>query len=188
MRAASIVILGGALAALLWLAAPGTLFGLAKAAQEIRQAPAAIAGIALVVLIAGPAALPRAGAGMLLGAAGGVALRAASGTLGADGWIPGEAVSRAESLIEAGWLLVFALFPEGRTELMMKAMWIGAGVSALLGMLAVMTGVAAIIAMQMTPGKSGMGRAIFGILAGLVGGLGHIMALIWFVREFIGIR
>ena len=52
----------------------------------------------------GPRGLPRAAGWVLFGGAGAVGLRGALGTLGASGWIPGEAVSQSMHAIEAAWL------------------------------------------------------------------------------------
>jgi hypothetical protein len=98
---------GVAVAALLAIGIYGTLFGVAVAGREVQGAPAALAGIALVVLAGGPGRLPAAAGWVMLGAAGAVALRAALGTLGADGWMPGEDMSGPDILAEVAWLLAF---------------------------------------------------------------------------------
>jgi hypothetical protein len=99
---------GAAVAALLAIGIYGTLLGVVVAGREVQGAPAALAGIALLVLAGGPRRLPAAAGWAMLGAAGAVALRAALGTLGANGWMPGEDMSSLDILAEASWLLAFA--------------------------------------------------------------------------------
>lgn len=97
-----------AVATLLAVGIYGTLFGFVAAAREVQGAPAALAGIALMVLAGGPGRLPAAAGWAMVGAAGAVALRAALGTLGTDGWMPAEDPSPQESLADAAWLAAFA--------------------------------------------------------------------------------
>ncbi|WP_137127404.1 hypothetical protein [Roseomonas sp. HF4] len=100
---------GAAVAALLAIGIDGTVFGVAVAGREVQGAPAALAGIALMVLAGDPRQLPAAAGWVMLGAAGAVALRAVLGTLGADGWMPGESMSGPAILAEAAWLLAFGI-------------------------------------------------------------------------------
>ncbi len=97
-----------ALAALLLFGVYGTMFGAMLGAGEVRNVPAMLGLVALIVLRDGPRALPRAAGWAVLGAAGAVVLRAGTGLLGESGWIPGEDTSRTERVLEAAWCLAVA--------------------------------------------------------------------------------
>jgi hypothetical protein len=97
-----------ALVALLLFGVFGAMFGAMLGAGAVRGAPALLGLLALAVLVQGPRALPAAAAWAVLGAVAAVALRAGTGWLGTDGWLPSEDHSRAERLLEAAWCLVVA--------------------------------------------------------------------------------
>ena len=109
MRAALWSVGLAALLGLLVLGIYGTLFGGLLAAREVQRLPAALVAVALMVLSRGAAALPGAAGWALLGAAGAVVLRQATGSLGENGWIPGEDITTPEILAEAGWLTLLAV-------------------------------------------------------------------------------
>lgn len=98
-----------ALAALLLFGVFGTMFGAMLGAGEVRNVPAMLGIVAIMVLRDGPRALPAATGWAVLGAAGAVALRLGTGLLGENGWIPGEDTSRAERVLEAAWCLAVAV-------------------------------------------------------------------------------
>jgi hypothetical protein len=93
---------------LVWLAPDAALYGGAMAAREVQRGPAVLGGIALAVLLGGPRDVARIAGWACAGAAAAVLIRAAGGVLGETGWIPGEAVSRPERLLEVAWWLAIA--------------------------------------------------------------------------------
>lgn len=108
-QTAALALAAATLAMLLVVGFYGTLFGSVVAAREMQRVPAALAGVALLVLVAGPARLPAAAGWAILGAALAVLGRAAFGRLGTEGWMPSEDMARPEMLAEAGWLIAFAV-------------------------------------------------------------------------------
>jgi hypothetical protein len=102
-----------ALGALLVWGGEGTLYGALLAAGEVRRAPAAVAAIALLVLLRGARGLPAAAGWAVLGTAAAVAGRVVLGIAGAHGWMPGEATSSGEAMIEAAWLVTVAVLAWG---------------------------------------------------------------------------
>lgn len=108
MRGALAAIGLAALAALLLFGVFGAMFGAMLGAGAVRGVPAVLGLVALLVLYRGPRALPAAAGWAVLGAVAAVALRAGTGLLGTDGWLPSEDHRPAERLLEAGWCLVVA--------------------------------------------------------------------------------
>ncbi|NMJ40440.1 hypothetical protein GWK16_04250 [Roseomonas sp. JC162] len=103
-----LALLAVAVLGLFWLVPDGALYGGALAAQEAQRMPAVLGGIALALLLGGPGDLPRLAGWACAGAAAAVLLRAGLGVPGDNGWIPGEAMSRPERLLEVAWWLVVA--------------------------------------------------------------------------------
>ncbi len=108
MRATMMPLALAALAALLLFGVFGAMFGAMLGAGEVRGLPALLGLLALLVLNRGPRALPAAAGWAVLGAVAAVAMRAGTGVLGSDGWLPSEDHRPAERLLEAGWCLVVA--------------------------------------------------------------------------------
>ena len=99
-----------ALAVLVGGGLPGGLVGAMVGAREVREVPAMLGFVALLALRDGPRGLGPAAGWALLGAAGTVAMRAATDSLGRYGWMPGENPGGTERAIEAAWCFAVALF------------------------------------------------------------------------------
>jgi|GEM_PF-4661065 len=82
--------------------------------------------------------------------------------------------------------LIFSLFPENaRRNTLKNVLYLGAGLNGVMGFLAIVLGIGAIV-LVLQGGKKGLGRAIFAVLAGLAGGIGYGLAVVWFIEKFIG--
>ncbi|WP_198373793.1 hypothetical protein [Roseomonas rosulenta] len=97
------------LAALMGTGIYGSMFGAMVGAREVRGVPAMLGFVALLVLRDGLRALGPAAGWALLGAAGTVAMRAATDSLGRYGWMPGEDPTGPEIGLEAAWCFALAL-------------------------------------------------------------------------------
>lgn len=160
----------------------GSLYGAALAAQEVRGAPAALAAAALLLLWRDPRGLTAAVGWIAVGLLAAVVLRAALGTLGLSGWIPGAETSRPERIADiTGLATVAALAWRGRPS---------RAAGPLLGLIVATTRIGAYgqalvpIGFEDTLAEAvGTGRAIIGgLAAGLVVGLVAAWALAILVR------
>lgn len=99
-----------ALAGLMGAGIYGAMFGAAVGAREVREVPAMLGFVAVLVLRDGWRGIGPAAGWALLGAAGTVALHTATDSLGRYGWMPGEDASRPERAFEAAWCFALAVF------------------------------------------------------------------------------
>lgn len=83
------------------------------------------------------------------------------------------------------WGLLLVVAPEARATLQRNLVIVGGGLSIVIGLLAILVGVGAII-MVLSTKKPGLFRAIFAIVAGILGASLYTYGMFWFIGKYIG--
>lgn len=78
---------------------------------------------------------------------------------------------------------IWLFFPEGHTKELKLVLYMAAGLNAVCGFIAIVLGAAA-IALILRGNRKGLGRSVFAILAGLIGGVGYFVVVAWFLANW----
>ena len=86
------------------------------------------------------------------------------------------------------FLFAFIIFSEARLDLRKTVLMLSSLINSLLGLMAIVTGIAALLSIRANPGTKGVPRAVFGMIVGLVAGIAYPILTQWFIASYVGIE